>query len=81
MALTQAEYRLHFAKRHGVVLFGSMGEVASKVSNFELNQSHYGGGIGYRFMLNTKDRINIRVDYALGTGGTSGLYFAIGEAF
>ena len=81
MVLAQAEYRLHFAKRHGVVLFGSAGQVGDKLSNLGFDKNHYGGGLGYRFMLNTKDRINIRVDYAVGTGGTSGLYFAIGEAF
>lgn len=87
MVLAQAEYRLHFAKRHGVVLFGSAGQVAAKVSDFGFKENHYSTGIGYRFMLNTKERINIRVDYALsGTygflkGGASGLYFAIGESF
>jgi hemolysin activation/secretion protein len=81
MLVAQAEYRLHFLKRHGVVVFGSAGQVASKVSNFGFGENKYAGGLGYRFMLNTKDRINIRVDYAVGTGGTSGVYFAIGETF
>jgi hypothetical protein len=77
----QSEYRLHFTKRSGAVLFGSAGQVANKISDFGLGEMKYGYGLGYRFMLNTKDRINIRVDYARGSGGTSGLYFAIGEAF
>ena len=81
MVLAQAEYRLHFAKRHGVVLFGSAGQVSPEIDDLAFDRNHYGTGIGYRFMLNPKDRINIRVDYAVGTGGTSGLYFAIGEAF
>ncbi|HSI89991.1 MAG TPA: BamA/TamA family outer membrane protein [Adhaeribacter sp.] len=87
MLITQAEYRLHFAKRHGVVLFGSAGQVAPKFSAFGLDRTKYSTGIGYRFMLNTNDRVNIRVDYAVSgsygffKGGASGLYFAIGESF
>ena len=81
MLFGQAEYRFHFAKRHGMTLFGSVGQVASDLNKFESNGNKYAGGLGYRFMLNTKEKINIRVDYAVGTGGTSGLYFAIGESF
>ena len=84
---TQAEYRLHFTKRNGVVLFAGLGEVGEKLKDFELGNSKFGYGIGYRFMLNTKDRVNIRIDYAIKgsynafAGGMSGLYFAIGETF
>ncbi|MBK0404517.1 BamA/TamA family outer membrane protein [Adhaeribacter sp. BT258] len=84
---TQAEYRLHFAKRHGAVLFAGLGEVGEKLQDFELENSKFGYGIGYRFMLNTTDKVNIRIDYAIKgsyqafAGGMSGLYFAIGETF
>ena len=81
MVLGQTEFRLHFLKRHGMVLFGSMGQVAPEFNFFGLERNKYAGGLGYRFMLNTKEKINIRVDYAWGSGGSSGLYFAIGEAF
>lgn len=77
----QAEYRLQVLKRHGFVLFGAAGQVGESLSRFGLDKTKTAGGLGYRFMLNTKDRVNIRIDYAVGSGGTSGLYFAIGEAF
>ncbi|KAA9331218.1 BamA/TamA family outer membrane protein [Adhaeribacter soli] len=81
MLQTQAEYRLQVLKRHGLVLFGAAGQVGEKLSGFGLNKTKTAGGLGYRFMLNTNEKINIRIDYAVGSGGTSGLYFAIGEAF
>lgn len=87
MALLQAEYRLHFTKRHGVVLFGSTGKLAPGFSGLDFSENQYSAGLGYRFMLNPKDRVNIRIDYALKgsydflKGGASGLYFAIGESF
>ncbi len=81
MVMAQAEYRLQVLKRHGIALFGSAGQVAPTFSNIGFAENQYAGGLGYRFMLNTKEKINIRIDYAVGSGGTSGLYFAIGEAF
>ena len=81
MLMAQAEYRLQVLKRSGLVAFSSAGQVAEKPGNFNLGRTKVAGGLGYRFMLNTKEKINIRIDYAWGTGGTSGLYFAIGEAF
>jgi hypothetical protein len=39
------------------------------------------GGLGLRIMADRQARMNLVVDYAIGAGGSNGLYFAVGEAF
>lgn len=39
------------------------------------------GGAGIRFRLDPRTRSAIRVDYAVGKAGQSGLYVAFNEAF
>ena len=76
----QTEYRDNFYWRIGYTLFASMGEVGDKISNYSLSQFKYSYGFGLRYMFDTDERINIRFDVAFGEG-TSGIYFAIKEAF
>ncbi len=78
-ATVQVEYRFPLIGRLGAVAFGSAGQVNTK---FELEPDYfrYAGGAGLRFLFNKKEKINLRIDYALGKN-TSGLYFTIGEAF
>ena len=38
-------------------------------------------GFGIRFMLQTVQRINFRVDFAFGEGDNDGVYVSIKEAF
>ncbi len=77
----QAEYRQQLLSRLGFVLFGSAGRVGNEISDLGVAGLKYGGGAGLRLMLNRKERLNIRIDYARGSNQSSGLYFAIGEAF
>lgn len=37
-------------------------------------------GVGVRYQLSKQQRLNIRVDFAVGDGST-GVYFNLGEAF
>lgn len=80
MILFQTEYRFQIWKRFGGVAFGSLGNVAGAFSAFEVDKSKWNAGLGIRYMINTDDRLNLRVDYALGEN-TSGLYITFGEAF
>ena len=64
----------------GFVLFGSVGDVAASVDQFDLGDFKAAGGAGIRLMINKKDRVNIRFDYGLGRD-TSGFYFAFAESF
>jgi hypothetical protein len=46
-----------------------------------LNDFKYSFGGGIRFAVDTKEKLNIRVDYGIGQGKNSGLYLQLGEAF
>ncbi|MGV9012136.1 MAG: BamA/TamA family outer membrane protein [Flavobacteriales bacterium] len=67
-------------KRFGVAGFGGLGSVAPSVKALALDDAVYTYGAGLRILLDRKQGINLRVDYARGTG-TSGFYLTIGEAF
>lgn len=77
----QSEYRHQVLPRLGLVAFGSIGKVGNQVSDLGLTNLKTSAGAGLRLMLNRKERLNIRIDYAVGSDQASGFYFAIGEAF
>jgi len=77
----QGEYRHQVFSRLGFVLFGSTGRVSNQIKDMGISAMKYAGGGGLRLMLNRKEKLNIRIDYAIGTDKSSGLYFEIGEAF
>jgi outer membrane protein assembly factor BamA len=81
MVALQAEFRQHLFSRLGVVAFGSLGQVSGRMDNFGFDNLKRAVGAGVRLMLNRQERLNIRIDYAIGSDKASGLYFAIGEAF
>jgi outer membrane protein assembly factor BamA len=81
MMTFQAEIRRHLFWRFDATVFGAVGEVAPRVRDFTLGGTKFAGGVGGRFQLNRRDRLNVRLDYGIGSGGSSGIYFAIGEAF
>jgi hypothetical protein len=77
----QAEYRAHLWWRFGAVAFLGAGQVARRGGDFRIDGLHPTGGGGLRFTLDPRERMNLRVDYGMGQGGTSGLYITVGEAF
>lgn len=80
MAL-QLEYRQYFYKRFGFVAFGGMGDVADEIMSFRSRDLKYSYGGGLRFLFNKKQNVNLRMDFGFGSGGNSGIYFGIEEAF
>jgi hypothetical protein len=76
----QAEYRIALFWRLGAVFFGGVGEVYKTWQEFNTSNILPSYGTGLRFMLDTKQKINIRLDAGFGKN-TSGYYFTIGEAF
>jgi hypothetical protein len=42
---------------------------------------YYSGGVGIRYMINTDQKLNLRVDVAVGNGDNKGIYVGIREAF
>lgn len=81
MQTLQSEYRLQLSKRFGMVAFGGVGNVSSKLKNIDVDNLKYSYGAGIRFALNKSEKLNIRVDYGLGGGVNKGFYLQIGEAF
>ncbi|WP_375418185.1 BamA/TamA family outer membrane protein [uncultured Hymenobacter sp.] len=80
----QVEVRRALFGRFNGVLFGGLGQVGNTLG--ELAGAGRGGvkaagGAGLRFRFNRRDRLNVRLDYGVGRGGSSGVYFSIGEAF
>lgn len=79
--MTQMEYRKSISKRWGYVLFGTVGNVAESIIDFDFKSIKYSGGTGVRYMFNKKERVNLRADFGIGADGNTGVYFGIEEAF
>ena len=60
--------------------FAGIGDVADSYSKYRLKDVKTSLGFGLRFLFDPKERINIRADFGFGRN-TSGVYFAIEEAF
>ena len=76
----QAEYRLVWWKRFGLVAFGGWGEVARTFDAFTWDDALPSGGAGIRFRLTRQNTMNLRADYAWGRRSDA-LYVSVGEAF
>jgi outer membrane protein assembly factor BamA len=81
LLVAQAEWRHNFNRSLGIVVFGGLANVAANPGKFELRSIKHSVGGGFRFSLNKKERLNLRLDYGIGSDGNSGFYFQIGEAF
>ena len=77
----QGEYRMPVFGKWGLVLFGSGGDVGATFTDFSLNSLKYSYGGGIRFALSKSEKLNLRLDYGIGSGNNHGLYFQLGEAF
>ncbi len=84
MTTLQAELRWRFYKRLGAVVFAGTGSIwgdeNDKVKFMNRNWLP-AAGLGARFMISREKKINIRLDYAVGVDGNSGIYFGMMEAF
>lgn len=81
MITFQAELRQKLFWRIDGAIFGGVGNVSNYIDKFNLSNTKYAGGVGIRFNFIQRDRLNLRLDYAGGTGSSPGILFAIGEAF
>jgi len=80
-AMLQLEYRQYFWKRFGFVVFGGAGNVAHELLDYDFSTLKYSYGAGLRYQFNRKQKVNLRMDIGFGSGGNSGIYFGIEEAF
>jgi outer membrane protein assembly factor BamA len=80
VGVLQAEYRFPLFWRFGIVAFGGYGVVGNKITNLDFKHLRYNYGTGLRFQLDSKQKINLRLDYGIGYKST-GTYLTISEAF
>ena len=78
----QVEYRRTFKdSRFGFVAFLGAGDVFSTASELKFKDIKLNYGVGLRFMLDKKEKLNIRFDYGAGNESDGNLYLNIAEAF
>ncbi len=64
----------------GVVAFAGIGDVATSPTKFTLAGELWSAGFGLRYMLDQRERVNVRADFGFGNGD-SGFFLSLGEAF
>ena len=62
----QAEYRMPFRGRLGLVAFAGFGQVAEKLSNSPIEEFKPSAGMGVRFALIPDQKVNLRIDMGFG---------------
>lgn len=72
--------KIPFRERWGLVGFFGVGDVASSFGDIDLSKIKTSIGVGVRYLVLPKERINVRIDLGFGTQHP-GLYFNIREAF
>jgi hypothetical protein len=77
----QAELRWRVAGRLGAVAFGGVGVVADGFEALGEGATGHAGGVGLRWRVSSKDRMNLGFDLAYGSTGETTAYFRVGEAF
>ena len=78
MVLSQVEYRMPLAGRHGMAFWTGAGTIANSAGDLSFSELLPTVGVGYRFEV--KQRTNLRLDLGIGKGD-SGFYFNVNEAF
>lgn len=77
---TQVEYRFPLFWRFGLTTFAGAGDVFSRPQDLSWRSMKYSVGLGLRFLVNSAERVNLRLDYGYGSEGGY-FYFAVAEAF
>lgn len=79
MMAAQIELRQHVWRRNGIVVWGGVGSVFSRLSDVMFSRLLPNAGVGYRWEF--KKDVNVRFDVGLGKSGQKGFMFGINEAF
>ena len=75
------EYRIPVYKRFSACVFGGIGTVYKNTKDISLGAIKASCGVGFRFSILPKEKLNIRIDYGFSDMRNKGLYFTIGECF
>ncbi|MDI1353803.1 MAG: BamA/TamA family outer membrane protein [bacterium] len=77
----QVEYRMPVYKIFGLTAWAGAGRTAPDYNSLSLNGFHWSFGGGFRVRVDTKNNINMRVDFGFGPHGIAGTYINFSEAF
>jgi hypothetical protein len=77
----QAEYRFHLWKWIYGAAFGSAGVIDESINQYSSADLLKAGGLGLRFLINKKNRMFVRLDYALNSTAGGAYYIRLNEAF
>jgi hypothetical protein len=76
----QIEYRRQLSEDWGAVAFAGLGNVTDHFKSFDIHNLKNSVGVGARYMLDKKDRMNLRFDAGIGDGHLN-FYVSLAEAF
>ncbi|MDP3393229.1 hypothetical protein [Sediminibacterium sp.] len=77
----QAEYRFHIWRWVYGAAFGSAGLIDDALSSYSTDNLLKAGGLGLRFLVNKKNRMFLRLDYARNSTAGGAYYIRLNEAF
>jgi outer membrane protein assembly factor BamA len=77
----QGEFRFPVIWKFGLAVFGGVANIYSGANHFKPGNLKHNLGLGIRFLVDKKDKTNLRLDYAVGRNGNSGFYVSFGESF
>ena len=77
----QIEYRMPIWNIFGITGFLSAGRVAADYQSLDLAELRYAGGIGFRIMVDKKNKANLRFDLGYGQKGATTFSIGFTEAF
>jgi hemolysin activation/secretion protein len=79
---TQVEYRKTFKdSRFGLVAFLGAGDVFNETKDLKISDLKLNYGLGLRFMLDKREKLNIRFDFGGGNETDGNFYINIAEAY
>ncbi len=81
MSSFQSEFRFPVIRRFGLAFFGGVSKIYPQLNSVSLSALKTNYGVGLRFLVDKKDKTNLRFDYAVGQGQNSGFYVSFGESF
>ena len=80
LVMLQSEYRMPLFWRIGVVGFFTLGDVAPAFNQFKINEPKVAYGGGLRWMIDQKQKINLRLDVGWAERKAN-FYLTVSEAF
>ncbi len=81
LSTLQAEVRFKVVWRFGAAVFGGVSKLYPEFNKLSFNNIKPNYGAGVRFVIDRKQNINLRFDYALASDGQDGFYVSFGESF